>query len=84
MEALADKHALHDTSADEKIKEVVRKLDLSTLSEKDFVRDLGHMITSARTDCSCKVAMGLTCCWTNYLSLCSGCVGWLDLPLLCL
>ena len=60
MEALADKCALHDASADKKIQDLMRKLDLTTLTEKDFVRDLGHKITSARADCSCKVVMGLT------------------------
>ena len=56
-----EKHEKHEPAADRKIREIVRRLDLPALTETEFVRDLGHMIASTRADCSCKVAMGLTC-----------------------
>ena len=60
MDALSVKHAEHEPSVGKKIREFSRQLDCTAISEDEFVREVLHLITATRTDCSCKVAMGLT------------------------
>ena len=40
--------------------EIARRIDFTTVSEDDFIRELLHLTANTRADCSCKVAMGLT------------------------
>ena len=60
MDALSDKCAACEPSVDKKIQEIARRINFTTISEDDFIRELLHLTTNTRTDCSCKVVMGLT------------------------
>ena len=60
MDALSEKHAAHEPSADKKIQEIAGRIDFTAVSEDDFVRELLHLTTNTRADCSCKVVMGLS------------------------
>ena len=61
MDALSEKHAAHEPQVDKKIQEIARRIDFTAISEDDFIRELLHLTTNTRTDCSYKVAMGLAC-----------------------
>ena len=61
MDALSEKHAACEPSADKKIQEIAGRIDFTAVSEDDFIRELLHLTTNTRTDCSYKVAMGLAC-----------------------
>ena len=60
MDALSEKHAAHEPQVDKKIQEIARRIDFTAISEDDFIRELLHLTTNTRADCSYKVAMGST------------------------
>ena len=50
-----------------------------------FVREpLWSRVAGVEAACPSGCLARPIACWTNYLPLCSGCIGWLDLLLLCL